>query len=222
MAKINGVDYVIKQIHQNVTSRKRSKSDFKAIVIHYTANYSIGADAEAHYNYWKTYRKSSCDVIIDDHSIWRINDWYKYYTWQIGDGNGKYGYLNNNVIGIEMCVNKDGNFNKTLSNTIAYIRYLHSHGFTKTLIRHYDASRKICPAMFVDLNIKGYNKAYTDFRKKVFAKSSAKKELYEGMPNTKWMYDQGLIKSKNYEEYSKFTVEQIGIVLKRFHGKYCK
>lgn len=223
MLKINGVDYIKKQIIANRTTKTRVKSDIKAIVIHYTGNSSKGANAKAHYNYWyNTNRNSSCDVVIDDHSIWKINDWYKYYMWQIGDGKGKYGWWNKDVIGIEMCINSDGDFNKTVENTIAYIRYLHQNGYNKTLIRHYDASRKLCPKMFVDLNIKGLNKAYTDFRNKVFATSPAKKELYSDMPCVKWMYDNNLIYGKDYKSTDKFTVEQIGIILKRFYDKFCK
>lgn len=170
---INGVSYIKKQIATNKTTKTRTKSDIKAVVIHYTANYNRNATAKMHYEYFnKVNRSASADVFIDDHSIWKVNDWYKYYTWAIGDGHGKYGYWNNNTISIEMCVNSDGNFKKTMENTIAYIRYLHKNGFTKKLVRHYDCSKKLCPVMFIDLNIKGYNKLYTDFRNKVFAVNS--------------------------------------------------
>jgi N-acetylmuramoyl-L-alanine amidase len=171
MQTINKVPYYIKQISYNRAALTRSKSNFKAIVIHYTGNSSKGANAEAHYNYFNNgNRNASADVFIDDKSIWRVNDWYKYYTWAIGDGHGKYGYSNQNTISIEMCVNADGDFAKTQENAIAYIKYLHENNFTKNLIRHYDASRKLCPAMYVDLNIAGYNSAYTYFRKAIFDK----------------------------------------------------
>lgn len=93
------IQFIEKQIKHNITSRARSIKDIKAIVIHYTANNSPSADAQNHFNYWNTaVRNSSCDIVVDDHSIWKINDWFKYYTWQIGDGKGKYGYYNKDVI----------------------------------------------------------------------------------------------------------------------------
>lgn len=215
---INGVLYEKKQINLNITPLKRIKKDIIAIVIHYTAN--PGASADNHFNYWNwTKRKSSCDVVIDQTKILKINDWYKNYTWHIGDGKGKYGYLNSNTIGIEMCINKDGDFDKkTIENAIIFIRYLHKKGFTKKLIRHYDASRKLCPLKFVDLNIKGYNKAYTDFRNKVFAKDE--KELYENYKNLKWLYEKEFIKGKNYmsdEKHKYFTCEQTATIFKRIY-----
>ena len=216
---INGVPYYLKQIKNNITSKSRSKSDIKAIVVHYTANYSKGADAHAHFEYFNNAnRNSSADVFIDDHSIWKINNWLKYYTWAIGDGNGKYGWTNSNTISIEMCVNSDGDFDKTVENTIKYIRYLHSKGYTKTLIRHYDASRKLCPEYFVNLSISGYNKAYQDFRNKVFEKEvkPVAKNIYD-YPSLKWLYDKGFITGTDYNSSKQFNCEQIAIILKRLY-----
>ncbi|MEN8908300.1 MAG: peptidoglycan recognition family protein [Clostridiales bacterium] len=162
------------QIRYNVTKRKRSKTDIKAIVIHYTANYNPGADDRMHFKYWNSGNKnSSCDIVIDHDSISVINDWYKNYCWQIGDGKGKYGYTNSNVIGIEICVNKE--VNRAIENTIWYLReHLlkeFDHIDKDHMIRHYDASRKLCPIWMVDLNISGLDPDWVKFRNAVFAKS---------------------------------------------------
>jgi len=219
MGSINGISYHSKQIKYNRTAKKRTKKDIKAIVIHYTANYGEKADGKAHFNYFNgADRNSSADVFIDDHSIWKINDWTKYYSWAIGDGNGKYGWTNSNTISIEMCVNKDGNFNKMIENTIKYIRYLHSEGYTTTLIRHYDASRKLCLIYFVDLKISGHNKAYTDFRNKVFQKEvkPVAKDIYD-YESLKWLHDKKFIIGTNYNSSKQFNCEQIAIILKRLY-----
>lgn len=219
MGTINGISYHSKQIKYNRTAKKRTKKDIKAIVVHYTANYSRKADGKAHFEYFNgADRDSSADVFIDDHSIWKINDWTKYFTWAIGDGKGKYGYTNSNTISIEMCVNSDGNFAKTVENTIKYIRYLHQNGYTKVLIRHYDASRKLCPIMFVDLNISGYNKAYTDFRNKVFKKEvkPVAKDIFD-YASLKWLHEKGFIKGTDYNSSKQFNCEQIAIILKRLY-----
>jgi len=63
------------------------------------------------------------------------------------DGKGAYGITNNNSIGIEMCINSDGNYNAMLNNTIILIRSLMKElGLPiANVVRHYDASRKSCP-----------------------------------------------------------------------------
>jgi N-acetylmuramoyl-L-alanine amidase CwlA len=215
---INGVPYLQKQIKLNITPLKRKKSDIKAIVVHYTGN--PGASANNHFDYWNnTYRGTSADIVIDKTKVLKINDWYKNYTWHIGDGHGKYGYWNNNVIGIEMCIEKNGKLDpKTISNTIAYIRYLIKNGFTENVIRHYDASRKLCPPEFIDLKIKGHNKAYKDFRSRIFAKDTA--NLYENYHGLYWLYKKGFITGKEYmtdKEKSHFDCNQIGIIMKRIY-----
>jgi N-acetylmuramoyl-L-alanine amidase len=219
MASIGGIPYYSKQIKYNRTAIKRTKKDIKAIVVHYTANYNNGAGGAKHFEYFNgADRDSSADVFIDDHSIWKINDWFNYYSWAIGDGKGRYGWTNSNTISIEMCVNKDGNFNKMIENTIKYIRYLHSQGYTKTLIRHYDASRKLCPIYFVDLTISGYNKAYTDFRNKVFKKEDTKvaKNIFD-YASLKWLHEKGFIKGTDYNSSKQFNCEQIAIILQRLY-----
>jgi N-acetylmuramoyl-L-alanine amidase CwlA len=226
MGSIKGISYHSKQIRYNRTPKTRTKKDIKAIVIHYTANYDKGSGGQAHFNYFDgANRNASADVFIDDHSIWKINDWTKYYTWAIGDGNGRYGWTNSNTISIEMCVNSDGDFNKTVANTIAYIRELHKEGYTTTLIRHYDASRKLCPVYYVDLSIPGYNKAYTDFRNKVFAKeepinnnnsSNNSKSEYTGI--LKEAFEKGWFIGKKYKETDNINFENLCYILRNFEN----
>ncbi len=45
-------------------------------------------------------------------------------AWHCGDGKGKYGITNENSIGIEMCINIDGDFSITLDKTIELTAYL--------------------------------------------------------------------------------------------------
>lgn len=77
-----------------------------------------------------------------------VNDYYKYYTWHCGDGKGQYGITNANSIGIEICINSDGDRDKAISNTIELVRELMSELSIpiNRVVRHYDASRKNCPA----------------------------------------------------------------------------
>lgn len=135
-----------KQIAYNKGTRN---SVIKYIVIHDTQNTSKGADADAHFKYFNSgNRNSSADFFVDDKKILQVNDYTKYYTWQVGDGKGKYGITNQNSLGIELCVNEDGNYNKAFCNMVDLTKYLMKElGIpSERVVRHYDASHKNCPA----------------------------------------------------------------------------
>lgn len=119
------------------------------IVIHDTGNRSKGADADAHFNYYNTgNRQSSADIFVDDTKILKVNDYNKYYTWHCGDGKGKYGISNENSVGVEICINSDGDYDKAVKNTIVAVRELMKELNIPIdrVVRHYDASKKLCPA----------------------------------------------------------------------------
>lgn len=135
-----------KQIAYN---RVKRTGAIKYIVIHDTANRSKGADSDAHFNYFNGgNRNSSADFFVDSEKILQVNDYIKYYTWQVGDGKGKYGITNQNSIGVEICINSDGDYDKAFLNVVELTKYLMKElGIpAERVIRHYDASRKVCPA----------------------------------------------------------------------------
>ncbi|MDM0612910.1 peptidoglycan recognition family protein, partial [Clostridium perfringens] len=96
----------------------------KYIVIHDTDNRELGADAEANRNYFANHpnAKASAHYIVDEKNIVQAleNNWK---GWHIGDGNNK-NINNSTTIGIELCVNKGNNFDKTLENGIELTKYL--------------------------------------------------------------------------------------------------
>lgn len=135
-----------KQIAYNRVNRNYK---IRYIVIHDTGNKSQGADADAHFNYFNGgNRKSSADFFVDDKKILQVNDYTKYYTWHVGDGKGKYGITNANSLGIEICVNSDGNYDVAFEKAVQLTKMLMSelNIGAENVIRHYDASRKNCPA----------------------------------------------------------------------------
>ena len=120
------------------------------IVIHDTSN--PGASALNHYNYFNGgNKKSSADYFVDSNNIIQIIDTEHYYSWAVGDGNGKYGITNSNSVSIEMCLEKDGYPSQaTIRNTIDLTKYLmdkYNIGINR-VVRHFDASRKPCPNSF--------------------------------------------------------------------------
>lgn len=132
------------QIKFNRTARTEKP---RYIVIHTTGNPRKGADARAHFDYWNGKNVGqSADFVVDDKEALQINDYNKYYTWHCGDGKGRYGITNSNSIGIEICVNADGDFEKALENTVELVQRLKVETGITEVVRHYDASRKLCPA----------------------------------------------------------------------------
>jgi N-acetyl-anhydromuramyl-L-alanine amidase AmpD len=137
-----------KQISQNITTATR-RIDY--IVIHDTGNRNAGANAEMHYRYFNSAnRQASADFFVDSTQILQVNDYNKYFTWHCGD-NPNYANrkaTNRNSIGIEMCINSDGNYNTMLNNTVWLVSYLMSRLNLNidSIVRHYDCSGKWCPA----------------------------------------------------------------------------
>ena len=143
----------VKQIAYNRSNRAGEK--IKYIVIHDTGNSSAGANAIAHFNYFNgSERSSSADFFIDDTQILCVNDYHKFYTWHCGDGKGKYGISNRNSIGIEICINSDGNRQKAIDKTLVLVRELMKELNIpiERVVRHYDASRKNCPGSMINNN----------------------------------------------------------------------
>ena len=134
---------------QIVYNKVKRASSVKYIVIHDAGNKSKGANADAHFKYFNGgNRNSSADFFVDDTKVLQINDYTKYATWHVGDGKGKYGITNQNSVGIEICVNADGDYEKAFDNAVELTKWLMTELNipAERVVRHYDASRKNCPA----------------------------------------------------------------------------
>ena len=129
------------------------------ITIHETGNYSPTADAEAHASYLKTTsEKVSWHYSVDEKEIYQhIPD--NEVAYHAGSTKG-----NETSIGIEICVNSDGNFNNACNNAIALVRKLmRDHNIPiKNVVQHNFWNGKNCPA---NLRLGGWN----DFIKKCSA-----------------------------------------------------
>jgi N-acetylmuramoyl-L-alanine amidase len=166
-----------------LTSRKNRpalRSDYykikkmKGVVIHWTANPFKGAGAKANRNYFnRGERFASAHYCVDDDSIIQClpDDELGYHvgaksyrpTGQKLMQNG----LNPNyfLIGIEMCINYDSDWNKTYQNTIDLTKHLLNkfNLTTNDLYRHYDITGKDCPKMMLDQVL--WNKYKDDLKK---------------------------------------------------------
>lgn len=95
----------------------------KFITIHETDNTSMGADAEAHANLQLrgNNRTASWHLQVDERQIIQSIP-FDEVAWAAGDGRNGPGNLTS--IHIEMCVNADGSYEKTVSNTVEVVQYL--------------------------------------------------------------------------------------------------
>lgn len=166
----NMVAFKYKQIsNRKQIGGSRPKSNIKFIVIHYTGNTGERANAMAHYRYLQNAtRYGSAHYFVDDHEIIQvIGD--SQVAWAVGDNQGHgtalNGCTNQNSISIEMCVNSDGDFSKTLFNTIELTKELLRLYPRARVCRHYDVSRKSCPGMMAGSNNAKWNNFLDEIKK---------------------------------------------------------
>ena len=133
-------------------------NNIKYIVIHDTGNKTDSAEANAKY-FNECDRKASAHYFVDDKEIIQVVEENK-AAWHVGDNKGTKIITNHNSIGIEMCrVNNDVTA-LTEQNTIELVKMLMQKYNVKAeyVVRHYDASRKNCPAAFSANNWERWNK----------------------------------------------------------------
>ncbi len=142
----------------NQTARPGTKIVPKGLVIHWTANEGKGADAVANRNYFnKPTTEASAHYCVDDKQIVRCLPETE-MGYHVGAKSYKpealkqlSSYPNDCTIGIEMCVNQDGDFRAMYQRTVELAAdILKRHGWSvDKLWRHYDITGKNCPAYFV-------------------------------------------------------------------------
>ncbi|MBQ4187901.1 MAG: N-acetylmuramoyl-L-alanine amidase, partial [Firmicutes bacterium] len=140
-----GIQFVKYEIAYN----KYDYNVVEYIVVHDTGNSAAGSNAMAHYRYFAGGdRQASAhyfvdstmvvQIIDDSEGSWHCGAKYKTYATPIS---------NHNSIGIEMCINSDGDYNQAVQNTIdlcAYLLWKYDLPIER-LVRHYDANGKTCP-----------------------------------------------------------------------------
>lgn len=113
------------------------------ITIHETDNWSYGANAEMHSRYINNGSKDTWHYSVDD--VQAIQSFeHNIRTWNAGDGRGK---GNTESVSIEICVNRDGNYNKAVQNAIELTRHLMKQLNipASRVVQHNHWSGKNCP-----------------------------------------------------------------------------
>jgi N-acetylmuramoyl-L-alanine amidase len=165
----------------------RKLNALKAIIIHWTANLNRGANATANRNYFNSKHLdangnviyASAHYIVDSTSIvqclpdnevgYHVGAKASRYTETAHRIMGTLGSPNYVTIGIEMCVNSDGNFDITRAQTIELTRVLaKKYSISReNVLRHYDITRKDCPRMMIDETI------WNTFLDEIFTEAAA-------------------------------------------------
>lgn len=131
------------------------------IVVHESGMPNEGNDAEllAKIQYDRAYGKrpyspASWNYQVDDQGIFQSFD-DNVYCWHAGGDYGKWlPYRNSNSIGIEMCINQDGNYDGAMHQDAKLIASLmHKYNLTfDNVVRHHDTSGKECPSYMLRTN----------------------------------------------------------------------
>ncbi len=130
------------------------------IVVHESAmtltgqNAKLLADIQYRYAFLQNdARAASWNYQVDAYSIYQSFE-DDIICWHAGDGTSSYATGNNNGIGIEMCVNRDGNYEGTLANNAKLVAslMLKYNLNIDNVKRHYDMSGKECPSYLIRTN----------------------------------------------------------------------
>lgn len=113
------------------------------ITIHETANTRVGANAQAHANLQTNGFAASFHWQVDDKQAIQSYP-HTVRCWHAGDGKGAGNYSS---IGVEICVNSDGNFRKALENAAKLVRKIMAdEGIPlANVVQHNRWSGKNCP-----------------------------------------------------------------------------
>lgn len=98
----------------------------------------------------KNAREASWNYQVDAYGIYQSFD-DSVICWHAGDGTHNEATGNNNGIGIEMCINQDGNYEGALYNNAKLVANLmHKYNLKlENVKRHYDFSGKECPSYMI-------------------------------------------------------------------------
>lgn len=133
-----------------ITKLSNNKNHFNGynpcnyITIHQTGNTGRGANALNHANYMNNGSGATWHYTVDsERVVQHFNN--RVQCWHSGDGKGK---GNTQSIGIELCVNSDGNYNKTIENATKLVRQLmKQHNVSiNNVVQHNKWSGKNCPS----------------------------------------------------------------------------
>lgn len=120
----------------------------KYITIHETANTGVGANADAHANFINNGASETWHYTVDSEKA-VCHYYHTTSCWAAGTYKG-----NTESIQIEMCINSDGNYSKTLQNTIELVQKIMKEEKISAdyVVQHHFWSGKHCPTLLREGN----------------------------------------------------------------------
>ncbi|MGL5354058.1 MAG: SH3 domain-containing protein, partial [Clostridium sp.] len=96
--------------------------------------------------------KASAHYIIDDKNVIQLLE-DNFRGWHVGDNPNKF-ITNSNSLAIELCVNRDNSFEKTLNNALILVgKLMAKYNINiEDVKRHYDVTGKNCPRIMMEDN----------------------------------------------------------------------
>lgn len=150
--EIGGIPMTTDFVPRGERARTEIRRKILYVVIHETDNTAKGASAKAHNKFIRENGKNnplSWHYTVDDKEIYHhIPD--EEAAYHAGDAMGE-GSGNLNGIGIEMCVNEDGDYEKTLENSSKLVAYLlEKYDLDlEDVKKHQDFNGKVCPNQLI-------------------------------------------------------------------------
>lgn len=138
----------IKDNFSNNQNYYPEKNKRKYITIHETANTGVGANADAHANFINNGASETWHYTVDsDKAV--CHYYHTTSCWAAGTYKG-----NTESIQIEMCINSDGDYSKTLKNTIELVQKImkEENISADNVVQHHFWSGKHCPTLLREGN----------------------------------------------------------------------
>ncbi len=202
-----------------------NKENILWIVIHESGMPQEGNNAEflAQIQYDRAYGKrakvsASWNYQVDDGGIYQsFAD--EVYCWHAGGSYGKYlPYRNSNSIGIEMCINQDGNYDGAMHQDAKLVASLmHKYNLTfDNVVRHHDTSGKECPSYMLRTN------RYNEFLQMVSKEYVAMKYLAGATVEWTISNPELFVEAANGLRYAKPVTKatEVTVTLKVVKGSY--
>lgn len=199
----NGIAIQVDYIPKGRKNRPGGTNPASGATIHETGNFAEGADAAAHASWLKDddaeKKRISYHYTVDDHAIVQhLPDSEAAY--HVGDGANGPG--NTTSIGIEICVNKDGDFERAKANAASLVRLLmDEHGFSlEHVYQHNHWNGKDCPYTI------RHTGTWEDFLARCEGEERPVSELEAAVDK---LYGAGFIDSPDYWKSGDYSVENV-------------
>lgn len=199
---------------------KKGANHPKYIVIHDTGNIKNGAGAKNHYTWLQTHEDTnqSAHIFVDDHEAIQVIP-FDTPAWHTGKLYTEHPVVpdctNFNSIGIEFCVNQDGDLAKTLSNLVIVTKQVmkQTHIPLERVITHQMSAGKKCPATFIR-NPSLYKKFRMDLQQ-----TEATIVSPETIEAVRYLQQAGVMKTPDYWLKKIKEIEFLeGLILNMYHA----